>query len=70
MKRIVTDWKFGIPVKSWNVNEIVSKLDYLYHNQDELWNLGLVARDTFIADLTWEKIKKKLLRLYNNILLM
>lgn len=58
----------GMLVSPKNVESLVDAIDYLISHPDEAYKMGQCGRATVEADYTWEKIVKRLINLYEQVI--
>jgi len=68
VRTVVDDGVNGFLVKPRNVEELTLKIDYLLENEDIMKKFGKMGRKKVEERYSWEKIGKKLERVYQEVL--
>lgn len=68
LKRIVHNSQFGITVDSWDIEALRVRFRDLYKKRNQIESMGAIAKDRFIAELSWERVQRNLHQLYNEVL--
>ncbi len=69
LKKLILNIGCGIPVDPTNPKEIAKAIDYLIEQPDEAKKMGENGRKAVLEKYNWENEEKKLLRIYEELLI-
>lgn len=67
-RSIISKYRCGIIVRSWNTDSFVKALQYLIDHPDESRAMGQKGKEAILNELSWEHQGEKLLKIYEELL--